>query len=117
MAPALLLMLSLFPASALGHKAAELRRWESDRTCDGSKYSVLSTDQMDTCFPKSIPAPASIWVEQTNATVYTSYHFRALPQGVKDCKGVDMTRVGDFVVGVCTAGDFGNYSQMRVWVD
>merc|ERR1712028_272320 len=89
--------------------SAEWRRWETNSKCEG-EYTVTDNDPMDTCFPKLIPAPASYWVEQTNETFYSNYHY----DGVKDCTGDTRKHLMDFSVGVCD--DFGDYSQMRVWL-
>jgi len=90
-------------------EAAELRRWDGSSNCTG-KYAILNSDNMNECTSYLIPAPASIWVEKQNATVYSSYHY----QGVTDCSG-NHTHLGDFVVGTCE--NLGGYSQMRVWVE
>jgi hypothetical protein len=90
--------------------AAEFRRWDSSTNCSGA-YSIGSTDVMNFCTPFSIPAPASIFVEQTNGTYYSSYHY----DGVKDCSGSKRTFLMSLLVGECS-GDLGGYSHMRVWV-
>jgi len=94
--------------SALKASAAQLLRY-STANCIGNP-AILSTDVMNECTPFLIPAPASIYVYQTNDTVYTSYHF----QGPRDCSGAG-TKLGDFVVGSCES--FDTYSQKRVWVE
>jgi hypothetical protein len=89
--------------------AAELRRYEGSTTCTGN-FTVLSVDNMDECTPYLIPAPASIYVNQTNETAYASYHF----QGPTDCSGNAGTKVADWLVGECVS--FDGYSQMRDWI-
>jgi uncharacterized protein YheU (UPF0270 family) len=90
-------------------QASEYRRWEGSSDCTGD-YSILSTDNMDECTQHLIPAPASIWVEQKNDTAYSSYHC----QGVTDCASEKRVFLSDWIVGTCE--NFGDYSQMRVWV-
>eukprot|EP00927_Polykrikos_kofoidii_P003015 TRINITY_DN111_c1_g1_i1.p1 TRINITY_DN111_c1_g1~~TRINITY_DN111_c1_g1_i1.p1 ORF type:complete len:223 (+),score=32.15 TRINITY_DN111_c1_g1_i1:91-669(+) len=101
------LLVSPLACDALKATAAEFRRFEG-ADCKGD-FSVLSTDKMDECTPYLIPAPASIFVNQTNDSIYTSFHF----QGETDCSGVG-TKLGDWTVGECQ--NFGDYSQLRVWV-
>ena len=93
-----------------GAVGAEFRQYNSSPNCTGA-YSIGSTDVMNMCTPFSIPAPASIFVEQTNGTSYASYHY----QGVKDCSGSNKAFLASFLVGQCS-GDLGGYSNMRVWV-
>jgi len=88
--------------------AAEHRRYEGSTNCTG-EYTILNTDTMDECTPYLIPAPASLYINQTNDTAYASYHF----QGPTDCSGMG-TFVSYWVVGTCTS--FGDYSQMRIWI-
>jgi hypothetical protein len=90
-------------------KAAELRRWDNSDNCTGN-YTVLNHDNMNECSQKMIPAPASIWVEQKNATAYSSFHC----QGVLDCSKDKRVLLADFIVGTCE--DLGGYSQMRMWI-
>jgi len=89
--------------------AAELRRYEGSSDCTG-KYSVVNTDELDSCTAYAIPAPASIKVAQINDTAYASYHY----QGTFDCTGNQEQHLEDLIVGTCT--DYGDYSQMRTWV-
>jgi hypothetical protein len=90
-------------------KAAELRRWDGSSNCTG-EYSTLSVDNMNECTQYFIPAPASVWVEQKNDTAYSSYHC----QGVTDCSEEKRKFLADWAVGACE--NFGDYSQMRVWI-
>ena len=89
-------------------QASEFREYTSPN-CTG-KYTIGSIDVMDQCSTYHVPAPASIFVAQTNATTYESYHYPA----ATDCSG-PRTAEGSFTVGVCS-GDLGGYSQMRVWL-
>lgn len=92
---------------ALKASAAQLMRYSST-DCTGNS-TVLNTDVMNECTPYLIPAPASIFVNQTNDTAYAYYHF----QGQVDCSG-EGKKLTDLVVGVCES--YGDYSQKRVWV-
>eukprot|EP00440_Ansanella_granifera_P031999 gb/GFBE01034731.1/.p1 GENE.gb/GFBE01034731.1/~~gb/GFBE01034731.1/.p1 ORF type:complete len:196 (+),score=48.87 gb/GFBE01034731.1/:1-588(+) len=95
-------------AMASKPSAAELRRFDDSTDCSG-KYEVLHTDELDTCFPFFIPAPASIKAVWVNDTAYASYHW----QGVQDCSGDQGEFEADFIVNSCV--NMGGYSQMRVW--
>merc|ERR1711862_1088180 len=92
---------------ALKAPAAQHRRYDGVTDCTGN-YTVLNTDVMDQCTPYIIPAPASIYVNQTNDTHYASYHY----QGVQDCTGQG-TLLSFWQVDSCVS--FGTYSQIRVW--
>jgi len=96
-------------AAGLKASAAQLRRYESSTDCTGN-FTVLSADVMNECTPYLIPAPASIFVNQTNDTAYASYHY----QGPQDCSG-EGKRLAYFIVGECAS--YQDYSQMRVWVE
>lgn len=95
--------------TAVKASASEQRRYEGTTNCTG-KYTVLNSDVMDQCTPYLVPAPASVFVNQTNDTHYASYHF----QGSQDCTG-DGRLLSYLEVGSCLS--FGSYSQMRVWVE
>merc|ERR1712066_1230061 len=92
-----------FHVQAIKASAAQHRRYGSSTSCTGN-YTVLNADVMDQCTPYLIPAPASIYVNQTNDTHYASYHFQ-VPQ---DCTG-DGQLLSYFAVGVCER--FSDYSQ------
>eukprot|EP00929_Paragymnodinium_shiwhaense_P104062 TRINITY_DN6803_c0_g1_i4.p1 TRINITY_DN6803_c0_g1~~TRINITY_DN6803_c0_g1_i4.p1 ORF type:complete len:202 (+),score=30.22 TRINITY_DN6803_c0_g1_i4:82-687(+) len=108
---------SMLLCMASGHSsedqptASELRRYEGSTNCTGN-YSVLSTDVMDECAPKLIPAPASIKVEYVNETAYASYHY----QGVQDCSGKTREFLAYWLVGTCESFENDAYSQIRAWV-
>lgn len=91
--------------------ASEFRLYSASLDCTGN-YTIMSTDVMEFCTPFRIPAPASDFVEQINATAYATYHH----QGTTNCQGGTVQREAIFLVGTCS-GDLGGYSHMRVWLD
>merc|ERR1719183_643828 len=90
------------------YSAAELRRY-GEKDCKG-KYTVVGGDKMDECTPYLIPEPASILVNQTDETHYSSYHFNHNT----DCTGGGR-RLVTMTIGDCE--NYDTFSQMRAWVD
>merc|ERR1719183_3201374 len=100
----------LLTSEAKKYSAAQLRQYDKS-DCTGN-FTVVNGDKLDECTPYLIPRPASILVNQTDDTHYSSYHFDA----TTDCTGVHRL-LETLAIGECEKGLAGDYYLMRVWVD
>ena len=86
-------------------KTRESLGWRQRR--EAGFDAVADRAVMNQCTTFHIPSPASIFVAQTGASTYGSFHY----QGATNCSGPRQAE-GSFAVGSCS-GDLGGSSEMR----